>query len=69
MMDTEDILCPFCCQEEELTSHLLFPCSLSIWKQCYKWLGLQVLMPKDFIRNKFLQHFFYSVTGEELKRA
>lgn len=42
-----ELLCKICCMEIESSDHLAFACSfaLDIWLGCYRWLGVQTVLP------------------------
>lgn len=54
---TVDLLCPFCKRENESLEHLFFLCPsvLKVWYNCYNWLGVSSVLPRD-CWSHFLQH-------------
>lgn len=49
MGKVDGLNCLFCQQAEEFAEHLMFSCKFSyqVWKECYSWIGVKVVLPKD----------------------
>ncbi|XP_057418658.1 uncharacterized protein LOC130712859 [Lotus japonicus] len=55
LLDPSQILCPFCAQAEETTTHLIFTCihSWHVWHRVLQWLGISTVLPEEG-KNHFL---------------